>query len=193
MLHVVGVGDVIAKLVYAAANPVKDRLVDRVDHWPGVNGLSALLNGRPLRARRPAHFFRPDGPMPTEVTLHLTLPPELGDPAEILRAVGEGVAAIEAEQAAVRARTGRGVLGRRRILRQSWNDSPTTREPRRTLRPRVAARSKWHRIEALQRNQWFVAAYRAARVAWLAGLPTPFPPGTYWLRRFAGVPIATTA
>ena len=193
LLHLVGFGDVISKLIYAAANPVKDGLVDRVDHWPGVNGLAALLNGRPLRARRPAHYFRSDGPMPLDVTLNLSLPPELGDPSEILRAVRDGVAGIEAEQAALRARTGRCVLGRRRILRQSWRDSPTTLEPRRTLSPRVAARSKWHRIEALLRNKCFVAAYRAARVAWLAGLPTVFPPGTYWLRRFAGVPIAASA
>jgi putative transposase len=191
LVHLVGVEDVIAKLVYAASNPVKDGLVDRVDHWPGVNGLSALLNGRSLRARRPTHFFRADGCMPAEVTLDLTLPPELGDPTKILLAVRDGVKVVEAEQAAIRARTGKTVLGRRRILRQSWRDSPTTHEPRRTLNPRVAARSVWLRIEALQRNKWFVEAYRAARTAWLAGIPTVFPPGTYWLRRFAGVPIET--
>ena len=193
LVHLVGVHDVIDKLVYAATNPVKDGLVERVHHWPGVNGLSELLNGRPMRARRPSHFFRPDGPMPAEVTLDLTLPPELGDPSEILHTVRARVAEVEAEQAAQRAETGRSVLGRRRILRQSWRDSPTSHEPRRTLNPRVAARSKWHRIEALRRNTEFVAAYRVARVAWLAGLHVVFPTGTYWLRRFAGVPVAATA
>jgi len=193
LVHLVGVEDVINKLVYAASNPVKDGLVDRVDHWPGVNGLSALLNGRPLVARRPAHFFRANGPMPAEVTLHLTLPPELGEPAEILHAVREGVATVEKAHAAARARTGRGVVGRRRILRQSWRDSPTTIEPRRNLNPRVAALSVWRRIEALQRNKAFVSAYRSARLAWLAGIATVFPAGTYWLRRFAGVPVAATA
>ena len=54
---------VMDKLVYTAANPVLDHLVDRVHHWPGVNGLGALLTGRCLRARRPWHFFRPDGPI----------------------------------------------------------------------------------------------------------------------------------
>lgn len=193
LLHLVGAGDVIDKLVYAASNPVKDGLVDRVDHWPGVNGLSNLLNDRPMGARRPAHFFRAEGPMPAEVTLQLTLPPELGDPAGIRQAVREGVARVEAEQAALRLREGRSVLGRRRILRQAWRDTPMTREPRRTLNPRVAARSMWLRIEALLRNQAFVAAYRSARLLWLAGIPTVFPAGTYWLRRFAGVPVATTA
>jgi hypothetical protein len=68
------------KLVYAATNPVKDRLVERVHHWPGVNGLAALLGQRPLHATRPRHFFRPGGSMPEAVTLTLALPPELGDP-----------------------------------------------------------------------------------------------------------------
>jgi hypothetical protein len=31
----VGREDVMDKLVYTAINPVKDGLVDRVDHWPG--------------------------------------------------------------------------------------------------------------------------------------------------------------
>lgn len=88
------------------------------------------------------------------------------------------MAKVEAEQAGMRARTGRTVLGRRRILRQSWRDSPATYEPRRTLNPRVEARNVWLRVEALQRNKAFVEAYRAARVAWLAGIATVFPPGT---------------
>ena len=35
--------DLVEKLVYAATNPVKDGLVDKVHHWPGVNGLGPLL------------------------------------------------------------------------------------------------------------------------------------------------------
>jgi putative transposase len=54
---------VLDKLVYTATNPVLDHLVERVYQWPGVNGLPALLSGRTLRATRPLHFFRPDGPM----------------------------------------------------------------------------------------------------------------------------------
>ena len=69
---------VIAKMVYTAANPVKDGLVERVHHWPGVNGYKFLLSGRPLRARRPRHFFRNPGPMPESVELYLTIPAELG-------------------------------------------------------------------------------------------------------------------
>jgi len=182
--------DVLDKLVYAATNPVKDGLVERVHHWPGVNGLSALLNGRPLEARRPRQFFRPNGKMPEHVVLDLVIPPELGDPEEVRRELRDRVAAEERRIAEERRRNGKRVLGRRAILRQSWRDCPTSHEPRRGLRPRIAARSKWSRVEALRRCRVFLAAYRAARADWLAGRPTLFPAGTYWLRRFAYVPIA---
>ena len=77
-----------------------------------------------------------------------------------------------------------------RILQQDWRSRPTSHGPRRGLRPRVAARSVWARVEALQRNRAFIDAYRTARAAWLAGLEAVFPPGTYWLRRFASVVVA---
>lgn len=182
--------DVIDKLVYAATNPVKDRLVERVHHWPGVNGTTALLNQRALTVRRPRHFFRANGPMPETVTLALTIPPELGATDEILRALRERITAVEQQVASERARTGATVVGRRGIMQQSWRDHPSSREPLRSLRPRVAARSNWSRIEALLRDRAFLAAYRQARTLWRAGLPTVFPIGTYWLRRFAYVPIA---
>jgi hypothetical protein len=59
---------------------------ERAETYPGMtrarrraptllNGLGALLTGRPLRATRPLHFFRPDGPMPKEFELPLTIRP----------------------------------------------------------------------------------------------------------------------
>ena len=75
-------------------------------------------------------------------------------------------------------------------MKQSWRDRPSSHEPRRELSPRVAARDKWARIEALLRDRAFRLAYRAARAAWLLGERAIFPAGTYWLRRFAAVPVA---
>jgi hypothetical protein len=177
------------KLVYIATNPVNDGLVERVDDWPGSSGYRALLSGEPLHATRPTRFFAKDGKMPAEVTLHVTIPPELGDRNEILAAVRARVAAVEEQEACNRSRTGARVLGRYAVLRQSWRDSPTSKEPRRTLRPTFAARSLWARLEAIQRKRDFIAAYRRARLALRAGTPIPFPQGTYWLRRFLCVEI----
>jgi len=180
----------IEKLVYIATNPVNDGLVERVEDWPGASGFRALLDGTPLRATRPRHFFAANGDMPEEVTLELVIPPELGDRVEILAAVQTRVAAVEAEKARERAASGKRVLGRYGILRQSWRDSPTSREPRRRLRPTIAARSLWARLEAIQRKREFTAAYRAARRALIAGNPIPFPFGTYRLRFLVGVLVA---
>ena len=36
LVRLVNPADVLDKLVYVATNPVKDRLVDRVHHWPGI-------------------------------------------------------------------------------------------------------------------------------------------------------------
>ena len=189
MVKLVKVEDVIAKVVYAATNPVTAGLVERVHHWPGVNTLRALLNKEPIVVKRPRHFFRED--MPEEVTLTFAIPPELGDAADILARIRARVAEVEEAEAAKRARTGARVLGRRAVLRQSWSDRPRSREPRFGLRPSVACRSKWARIEALQRNRDFVAAYLDARDLWRVGRPAIFPPGTYWLRRHAPITVAS--
>ncbi len=193
VVELVDPADVMDKLVYAATNPVAGLLVERVHHWPGVNGLGALLAVRTLTVKRPRHFFRADGTLPEEVTLTLTIPPELGDAAVVRRELRERVAAVEEAMAAERRRTGARVLGRRGVLRQSWRSSPSRPAPRGGLRPRVAARSRWQRVAALQRNRDFIDAYRAARMLWRAGLPAVFPPGTYWLARFANITVAAVA
>lgn len=181
---------VVDKIVYTATNPVKDDLVERVHHWPGVNSLAAFMSGKRLRATRPTHFFRPDGPMPEAVELALTIPESLGTPAAMLEEVERCVLSVERERADARVRTGVRILGRRAVLKQRWSDSPKTVEPRRTMNPRVAARNTWARVEALSRNREFDIEYREARRAWSLGLEALFPMGTYWLRRFANVPIA---
>jgi hypothetical protein len=164
-------------------------LVEKTHHWPGPNFVGALLSGTPLKARRPTHFFRHDGPMPAEIELVLALPDELEGKAEFLAELERRITHVEEVCARERLRTGRRVVGRRTILRQSWRDSPTSHEPRRGLRPRVAARNKWARIAALQRNHSWQQEYRRARILWKAGVDVEFPYGTYWLARFANVRV----
>jgi len=192
VVRLVGREAVLDKLAYTATNPVLDGLVERVRHWPGVNGLSALLNARRLRATRPLHFFRADGPMPDVLELSLSIPPELGPVAEVTSELRERVRTIELERAAERHRRGGRVLGRRAVLAQSWRDQPVSYEPRRNLRPRIASPNRWARIEALLHNRAFVVAYADARARWQDGAAAVFPPGTYWLQRFASVPILET-
>lgn len=193
LVELVDRNDILDKLTYAATNPVKDGLVGRVADWPGVNGLEALLAGRLIQVARPAKFFRSAGEMPKAVELTYQIPEgtrQIGDVAAFLRDLRDSVTRAEVKYARERAESGRRVAGRQRVLRQAWCDSPTSHEPRRNRRPRVAARSAWSRVQTLQRNQGFIAAYRKARKLWLTGVAAIFPQGTFWLRRFACVQVA---
>jgi hypothetical protein len=44
-------------------------------------------------------------------------------------------------------------------------------------------------MEVLVRNRAFAVEYASARERWHAGAAAVFPPGTYWLQRFASVPV----
>jgi putative transposase len=188
VVRLVDPSDAIEKMTYALTNPVKDGLVECAHHRPGVTSLEAILHGRPLTASRPVHFFREDGPMPETVTLSFARLPgfEGMTEREFAELVADRVRQAEETAFVARRDTGSSVLGRGAVLKQRWSDRPSTREPRRHLDPRVAARSKWSRIEALLRNRAFRDAYLAARATFVAGIrDVCFPAGTYWLRRFA--------
>jgi putative transposase len=184
--------DVLAKVIYTLANPVKDHLVAKTRHWPGATSREAILQGERITARRPVRFFRSQGAMPAEAEIELVRPPGWEEMPEddFRKKVIEELASVEAAAAAERERTGAVVMGRKAVLAQCPTDSPQSREPRGNLNPRVAARDKWLRIEALLRLKAFRAAYARARETWLAGLDVVFPPGTWWLRMFAAVPCA---
>jgi REP element-mobilizing transposase RayT len=193
VVRLVEPSDVLDKMTYALTNPVKDGLVERARHWPGVTSLEATLRGTPLHASRPKHFFRDDGTMPETVSLALSRPPgfeHLGA-AEFATLVADRVRQVEESVLVERRKTGARVVGRRAVMAQKCTDKPTGREPRRELNPRVAARSKWSRIEALLRNKAFQQAYAAARASFISGMRDAlFPAGTYWLRRFASATCA---
>lgn len=187
VVRLVEPADAIAKIIYVATNPIAAGLVGRVHHWPGVNGWMALRQRTPLRARRPSHFFRKHGPMPTEVTLDLTIPTELGDRDEVLAEIARKIAAVEANGDAERTRTGKRIVGRRQVLKMSWKQCSTAPQPRRSLNPRIAARDLCKRLEAIGELRSFVNKYRVARRRMLRGEVAIFPVGTYWLRIHVGV------
>jgi hypothetical protein len=140
-----------------------------------------------LEVARPKHFFDPNGLLPPKASLRLEPPP--GFTAEEFRdRIGAALAVREAD--AVKSARG-GFLGAARVLAQKPTARPAPGELRRTLNPRVAARDKWKRVEALGRLVEFLRAYRSAWAARCAGNGDAiFPRGTYMLRVAHGVPCA---
>ena len=155
--------------------------------------MTAINRNLPLVASKPSRFFDSDNAdLPDIVQLHFRRAPGFEDlsHSEYASLLREQVGAAEAKAAVERREKGITLVGRKAVLRQHWNDSPNTREPRRGLSPRVACRNKWARIEALQRNQAFLDRYRGARADHLAGREALFPAGTWWLCRYAGLKSA---
>jgi len=169
---------VVREVSYTLANPTTSGLVERSELWEGIR---LWWQNDPQVVERPDFFFDDDGEVPETAFLVFVPPPQLADLPD------QGVALVEAECERLeskmrrRARTlGRRFLGLAAVRSQHWSESPTTFEKRRGLRPRVATRSTWRRISALQRNKQFEAAYAEVRERLLAGESgLIWPYGTY--------------
>ncbi len=77
-----------------------------------------------------------------------------------------------------RQQAGQTVLGMDRVRAQSHEAMPARRHRMFGLRPHVASRSVWQRVQALQRNKHFCVAHAAARARLDADQPPHFPLGT---------------
>jgi hypothetical protein len=186
VLHLGDAEAVMDKMVYSLANPVKAQLVEKVGHWPGVNSLRCQLSDRPVVVKRPHWFFDKNGELPGEVQLRFARPPEFADLSQEAWAekIRTAVALEEKKAAELRRQTNGRIVGRKAILRQSPFSCPRTATQRRGLRPRVASRNKWRRIELLKANRSFLRSYRSAYERRRAGgVEVEFPYGTYQLRK----------
>jgi hypothetical protein len=128
--------------------------------------------------------------MPETVTIPIVRPRGFQnlDQTEWAELVTTLVRSKEAEHRERRAAAGTSVLGSKQILRQKPTDTPASHERRFKLSPRLAAKNKWARIEAIVRNRAFLERYREAFLMHMAGVAkVVFPFGTYWMRKFGKV------
>lgn len=175
--------DVIAKSAYVLTNPVDAGLVRRMEEWTGATSWG-LEYGQAMVIERPAFFFSER--MPSTVTIRLARPPIRPRMSDIdLRAsVRRAAKARENEIVGRILRAGGSFLGMHRVLRQSRDASPSSRENRRGIRPLVAGRSRWAREAALDDQRRFWQRHREACDEWRAGKRTVvFPYGTYLMHR----------
>jgi REP element-mobilizing transposase RayT len=184
-----GTGDVVAKAIYVLGNPVAAGLVRTGREWPGLWTAPDQLGTGKFVVTRPKVFFRQKGDMPTTAELTLKTPQGFASATEFQLLVAAGL--HELETAKLRELGSKGFLGRKRVLAQNPFSRPAPGEPRRTLNPRIAARDKWKRIEAISRLVEFLRAYRIALKRRQAGATkVVFPAGTYQLRVEHGVACA---
>jgi len=171
---------VVDKLAYTLANPVKAGLVGRASAWFGLTSWHAMLDGKTRMTPRPRVFYRKTAPEFSTVPIEIPDGPDamLGPRAKFIADVVAAVRVIENGCDAERRKNGTKVMQRDAVLKQRRESSPTSRHKMFGLRPRVACRSQWARVAALQRNREFEAQHAAAVARLRAGLVPDFPVGT---------------
>jgi REP element-mobilizing transposase RayT len=184
--------DVVEKIAYVAANPVKAGLVKHPRHWPGV----IAWTPRHLRAERPQSYFARDSSCPPELTLVLSDPPTLDkapQPASWRERVAHELADQIAEAHREMQAEGRDFLGRGAALATSFAERALTDEEKRVVKPTFAAKV-WEVHSRLRRaEKWFRTCYRLALEQWRAGEAlVTFPNGTWAMRGVRGVVVEET-
>jgi REP element-mobilizing transposase RayT len=175
--------DVLDKIVYTLANPVSAGLVARGEEWPGLWSAPERVGTAGEIVQRPARFFSKKGTMPERELLTFAVPRGFASKEAFRAEVAARLAAREREKAEELASRGERVQGVHRVLRQRHTDRARSYEQRGGLKPQVASRDRWKRIEALGRRVEFLQAYRDALEKLRGGYrDVVFPPGTYQLR-----------
>ena len=186
--------DIVAKAAYVLANPVAAGLVQRGAEWPGLWTAPERIGTTKLTARKPKAFFDPKGYLPETVELELSVPLVFASGDEFRSALSAALHELEERHRQELRSLGRRFLGAARVLAQSPFSRPAPGEPRFGVKPRIAARDKWKRIEGLLRLKSFVQAYRQSQSRWRSGnRVVVFPAGTYLLRLMHGVQCAGAA
>ncbi|HET7752553.1 MAG TPA: transposase [Anaeromyxobacteraceae bacterium] len=181
--------DIVREAAYVLANPAKAGLVRTGHLWPGLWSDPDLIGAGPTRVARPCHrFFAKKSALPEIAELELTAPAGFASAAEFRDRV---VAAVKVHEEEAARRFRNEFQGAVRVLKQKPRSRPRSKEPRRNLKPRVAAKDASKRVETLTSLDEFVRKYRAALARRRAGEKgVVFPAGTYQLRIAHGVPCA---
>jgi REP element-mobilizing transposase RayT len=177
--------DIVKEAAYTLANPVAAGLVRTGRMWPGVWSEPDRIGAGSEEVKRPGRFFSATrSSLPETAKLEFTPPP--GFTAEGFRALLSS-ALQEKEREAAEKYKGK-FKGVAHVLKQNPLSRPTSPDPRRGLSPRVAAKDKRKRIEALAELVDFARFYRDALARWRAmERDVVFPAGTYLMRVLHGV------
>jgi len=175
------------KVVYILANPAASDLVVTIHDWPGLSSAPELLQNKKRtfrvfrrrawhaagRPKNKSRFVRDVEFKHAVLPMFAHLAPE-----ERAAKLAQLLAAREKEHAERRAREGKGILGRERILRANWWDRPLNIE--KSPRPLCHASTKRGWNAYLKHRKAFLAAYRVASARYLAGEPNvEFPRGSF--------------
>ena len=181
---------VLKAFVYILTNPVKDGLVRRFDHWPGLHSTPRQLFGPPIECKRPERYFSRKNPQHDIAYLTLTVPSVLRDrdPEQLVAGLEAMVFRAQQAFAEQMALEGRRFKGADAVLRTDPFDFPTSPATKGARNPQVAAGGDSERLlAALTILREFRKRYRSALAAYRDGDACTFPAGTFLMALRHGV------
>lgn len=177
--------DLLERIAYTMANPVKAGLVKLGKSWPGIR---KCWPDPPTWFTRPAVYFdsesdSDDWPECAELVLHRPRGFEELPDNELAIRVRGAVEHAEGEARRAVEKSGRGFCGRSEVLKQSRNQCATSERPSRRVIPEVACRDRELRIARLLERKRWRAVYAERLSRWRNGeRDVLFPPGTFKMR-----------
>jgi hypothetical protein len=182
--------DVLDRLAYIVAQPVRHALVENREEWPGFQLTIEQMAGAEIKVRRPAFFSKH---MPDELTLTITRPPHFQhlSPEEYTALLRSAVEAEEAKWREHNAKEGISYGTREAALAVAHTDRPRRRtlKERRAKRPKFATTCPEVRKTLTTYLRQFNRSYTEARLDYAAGNQTRlFPPGTHQLHQLLAIP-----
>ena len=216
LVRIVSAERVVEHAVYTLANPVRAFLVEKARHWKGTSSL-LMEYGVPVVVEKPriglwagklAHADRHASQrskraryagrskLPPTAMLVIDRPeimPHLSD-AELRAQIREGLARREREIADERKERGIRVVGWSRVVACHYLSLPNSTEELFTRTPSFSASSSAERAALAALLRKFRELYRIARELFVSGKrDTPFPEGTWLMRRRLGLPCVPIA
>ncbi|MFT6397795.1 MAG: hypothetical protein ACJAYU_002550 [Bradymonadia bacterium] len=181
--------DVWRRLMYVSGNPVAADLVSRTEDYPGFVTTPGDI-GRTLTYERPS-FFREEGVMPDTVDVVFEVPEQLHlSLAEYKAKYRIELTRVEARERRRRRSERKTVAGAEVVRRVRVGSVPLSPETWFKGRGDFACKCKKARDAAYAERKAFLDEYAVCRSIWRedqAGVM--FPPGTWWVKEFAGVVV----
>ncbi|MFT6399178.1 MAG: REP element-mobilizing transposase RayT [Bradymonadia bacterium] len=181
--------DMWARLMYITSNPVNADLVSRTEDYPGFVTTPSLI-GKTLTFHRPA-FYREDGKMPETASLTFEIPPTLEmTRAQYVERFRDELRVAEFEAKRCRKLAGKGVVGAERLRAVEMGSLPRSGETWFQPKGDFACACENDREAACAGRRAFLDEYALCRSIWRedqAGVV--FPPGTWWVREYAGAEV----
>ena len=181
-------GDIIDKIIYTLANPVKSFLVSDSGNWPGITSRSNPF-GAYKKFSRPKVYFKKNGALPKNASLQIQVPAGFEDSAvQFKTRINKHLKIAEAEIKRTAIKENRHFFGAAAATKVGHNDRPFSCPPRRNLNPQVASKHGPALKAAIFRLKKFRAEYALARENFDRGeTSTNFPFGTYALHKHVTV------